>query len=288
MNITDAVVPVAGLGTRLLPATRSQPKEMLPLVDRPVVQLVVEELARAGMQRVLLVTGRRKRAIEDHFDASPELGLDPLFDPSTGLELFYTRQSHPAGMGDALRHAESFGRDQGVVVALGDAVIDTPASAAPGIVPRLLAAFAATSAAAAVAVTEVPAEHVSRYGITVLGDELSDGAFEMLDVVEKPDPAAVSSRTAVMGRYVLGPDVFTALRSTQPAEGGEIQLTDALRQLRCAGRALVAVKLGPGERRHDIGSVESYCAAFIEHALRDPRFGSALRARTAELLDGPR
>ena len=124
MPITDAVIPVAGLGTRLLPATRSQPKEMLPVVDKPVVQYVVEELERAGIERVLFVTGRRKRAIEDHFDADPELGEGPLMDPRTGLQLFDARQPRPAGLGDALRYAESFADGRGVAVALGDTIIE--------------------------------------------------------------------------------------------------------------------------------------------------------------------
>lgn len=282
MTVTDAVVPVAGLGTRLLPATRSQPKEMLPLVDTPVVQLVLEELARAGVRRVLLVTGRRKRAIEDHFDSAPELGLAPLVD---GLQIFYTRQAVPAGLGDALRYGEDFADGRAVAVALGDSVIDTPPEA-PGIVSRLSEAFLVNDAAAAIAVDEVGPELVSRYGITVLGDEVPAGAFDVREVLEKPDFRSTPSRTAVMARYVLGPAVFSALRSTPPGFGGEVQLADALRRVHSEGGKIVAVPLGRGERRYDIGSAESYSAAFIEHALRDPRFGASLRRRAAELLDG--
>ncbi len=285
MNITDAVVPVAGLGSRLLPATRSQPKEMLPLVEKPVVQFVVEELARAGIERVLLVTGRRKRAIEDHFDAAPELGLGPLFEPEAGPQLLYTRQGKPSGLGDALRYADGFAPQRPVVVALGDAVIDAPADAQEEIVERLARAFTAGRADAALAVAEVPSEHVSRYGITRLGEELPGGAREVLELVEKPDPAGTPSRNAVMARYVLGPAVFAALNETGPGRGGEVQLTDALERVRAAGGRIVAVSLTPGERRHDIGSPESYAAAFLEHALRHPRFGDALRRRAAELLD---
>src|SRR5215831_10946170 len=168
--ITDAVIPVAGLGTRLLPATRSQPKEMLPLVDKPVVQYVVEELVRAGIARVLFVTGRRKRAIEDHFDADPELDTGPLIDPRTGLQILYTRQASPAGLGDAVRYGESLARENGVVVALGDAIIETPQSAAPGIVPRLIEQFERAGADAVFAVQPVPDELVSRYGIAVAHD----------------------------------------------------------------------------------------------------------------------
>src|SRR5436190_3317371 len=141
---------------------------MLPIVDKPVVQYVVEELVQAGIARVLFVTARRKRAIEDHFDADPELDVGPLIDPRTGVQLLYTRQARPAGLGDALRYAESFAEGRGIVVALGDAMIETPASAAPGIVPRLIEAFAQGDVAAAFAVAPVADEAVSRYGV-VLG-----------------------------------------------------------------------------------------------------------------------
>jgi UTP--glucose-1-phosphate uridylyltransferase len=281
VTVTDAVIPVAGLGTRLLPATRSQPKEMLPLVDKPVVQLVLEELMRAGIRRVLFVTGRRKRAIEDHFDAAPELELPPLLD---GLQIFYTRQADPAGLGDALRYGEDFADGREVAVALGDAVIDPP-PAGPGIVRRLSEAFRVNDAVAAIAVTEVAPERVSRYGITVLGDELPAGAFDVRKVIEKPDQGRTPSRIAVMGRYVLGPAVFRALRSTPPGVGGEVQLADALRRAQSAGGRIIAVPLGLSERRYDIGSAESYCSAFIDHALRDPRFGASLRRHAAQLLD---
>jgi UTP--glucose-1-phosphate uridylyltransferase len=289
--ITDAVIPVAGLGTRLLPATRSQPKEMLPLVDKPVVQYVVEELVRAGIARVLFVTGRRKRAIEDHFDADPELDTGPLIDPRTGLQILYTRQAHAAGLGDAVRYAESVGREHAIVVALGDAIIETPASVSRGIVSRLIDAYEQRSVDAVLAVQPVSDEAASRYGIAVPGaggaDPVND-AFDVAAVIEKPDPATVESRLAIMGRYVLGPDVFTTLRATPAGAGGEVQLTDALQRVIERGGRVAAVPLAPGELRHDIGTVESYCATFIEYALKDPRWGAALRARAAELLDGRR
>jgi UTP--glucose-1-phosphate uridylyltransferase len=260
---------------------------MLPIVDKPVVQYVVEELVRAGIARVLFVTGRRKRAIEDHFDANPELDSDPLIDPRTGLQILYTRQAHPAGLGDALRYADGVAHADGVVVALGDSIIETPASAAPGIVPRLIAAYERGDASAVFAVQEVPAELTSRYGIAVPCDPgAADDVVEVADVLEKPDRDLVESRLAVMGRYVLGPSVFAALRETRADRAGEIQLTDALRLLAARGERLLAVPLGRGERRHDVGSVESYCTTFLEHALADPRFGARLRARAAELLDG--
>jgi UTP--glucose-1-phosphate uridylyltransferase len=279
VSVTDAVIPVGGLGTRLLPATRSQPKEMLPVVDRPVVQYVVEELVRAGIARVLFVTGRRKRAIEDHFDAAPELGEGPLLDPRTGLQLLYTRQAHPAGLGDALRYAESFADGGGVAVALGDTIIERRPRPAPGIVNRLIEAFSESDAAAAVAVERVEDDDVSRYGIVI-----ASGA-DVERVVEKPRPREVDSRLAIAARYVLGPPAFAALRELEGDASGEVQLADALNQVIAAGGRVVAVPLAEGERRHDIGTTESYCEVFLEHAFKHPQYGPALRARAAALLD---
>jgi UTP--glucose-1-phosphate uridylyltransferase len=285
--ITDAVIPVGGLGTRLLPATRSLPKEMLPLVDKPAVQYVVEELRDAGVTRILFVTGRRKRAIEDHFDADPELeqAVGDAASPASGLRIVYTRQRRPLGVGDALRYADGFAGESGIVAAFGDAIISPPAGGGPGVVRRLIDAFESAGASAAVAVQEVPAELVSRYGIVAPGTARGD-AFEVDDVVEKPAPDSAPSRVAIMGRYVLGPEVFRALAEIPPGKAGEIQLSDALRHVVRGGGRVVAVPLSGGERRYDVGTLESYCAAFLEYALADPRFGAELRARAAALLDG--
>jgi UTP--glucose-1-phosphate uridylyltransferase len=280
MPITDAVIPVAGLGTRLLPATRSQPKEMLPIVDRPVVQYVLEEAVAAGIARVLFVTGRRKRAIEDHFDADPELGSEPLIDPRTGLQILYTRQASPAGLGDALRYGGTLAQDQGVAVALGDTIIESRRPR--GILRRLIDAYEQRGTVAAIAVERVTDADVPRYGI-VEGDE-RDGLIEATRVFEKPSATATASRFAVASRYVLGPAVFEALRSTRAGVGGEVQVADALTELIERGERVVAVPLEPGERRHDIGTVASYCSAFLRYALTDPRFGAELRAEAAELL----
>ncbi len=261
--ITDAIVPVAGLGTRLLPATRSQPKEMLPLIDKPVVQYVVEELAEAGIDRILFVTGAHKRAIEDHFDH-----------PDVGVKILYTRQPKPAGLGDAIRCADGFAND-GVVVALGDGVIDPP-----GIVPRLVEAFESDRPDVALAVAPVLEEEVSRRGIVVIDDE------EVTDLLEKPQASQVASRTAMMGRYVLGPSTFDALRELGPDASGEMQLTDALRRVLAGGGRIVAVPLAEGQRRHDTGSLEGYCTAFLEYGLSHPGLGPALREQARDLLEG--
>lgn len=260
--ITDAIVPVAGLGTRMLPATRSQPKEMLPLLDKPVVQYVAEELEEAGIRRILFITGAGKRAIEDHFAQD-----------DSEVKIFYTRQPSPAGLGDAVRCADGFA-NQGVVVALGDGVIDPP-----GIVPRLIEAFETGGYDATLAVAPIAEEEVTRRGVVVVADG------EVTDLLEKPQPDEIASRTAMMGRYVLGEAVFDALRHLGPDASGEVQLTDALRRVLHVGRRIAAVPLAAGQRRHDIGTPEGYCAAFVEFALRDPRFGVALRDRTRAILD---
>ena len=251
------------------------------MVDKPVVQYVVEELVRAGIRRVLFVTGRRKRAIEDHFDAAPELDAGPLIDPRTGLQILYTRQATPAGLGDAIRYGEGLASDGGVVVALGDTIIAPPARAGTGVVSRLIDQYRARGASAAVAVERVPDEAVSRYGVVICGEDR-----RVDDVVEKPDPGEVTSRLAIAARYVLGPSVFAALRDTEPDPSGEVQLTDALRRVIEGGGLVVAVPLSDGERRHDIGTIEGYCAVFLEHALAHPQLGPKLRSRAAALLDG--
>lgn len=270
--IGRAVVPVAGLGTRLLPASRAVPKEMLAIVDRPVVQYVIEELARDGIESVLLITGTGKQAIEDHFDV--ERGGGP--------EILFARQPRPLGLGDALRHARSFAGAEPVTVALGDSIIDPPPPGTAGIVGRLAAAYEWSGASAAVAVAEVPDHQVRRYGIVTVA--ASAAVMDVTAIVEKPDPGDVSSRLAVAARYVLGPEVFAALELVGPDDSGEVQLTAALQAVIAGGGHVVAVALGPGERRHDIGSVEGYCAAFVEHALRHPSFGAALRSRAATLV----
>jgi UTP--glucose-1-phosphate uridylyltransferase len=257
---------------------------MLPVLDKPVVQYVVEELAASGITRVLFVTGRRKRAIEDHFDADPELGSAPLIDPRSGLQILYTRQASPAGLGDAVSYGAGFADGRGVVVALGDAIMEpAPGAGGPGIVKRLIDAYEAGGVCATVAVQRVPEQAVSRYGI-VVGEPRPDGLIDVSSVVEKPDPDTVSSRMAVAARYVVGPSVLAELRDTPPDASGEIQLADAFTTLLARGQRIIAVPLADGERRHDIGNVRSYSSTFLRYALRDPRFGAELRAELAALL----
>jgi UTP--glucose-1-phosphate uridylyltransferase len=266
---------------------------MLPVVDRPVVQYVVDELAAAGMRRILLVTARGKAAIEDHFDAGghAEAGGHTAAGEHTeagdhtdaGPQILATRQHRPRGLGDAVACAEGFAAGRPVVVALGDAIISPPPLGTPGIVSRLIDAHLATGACATVAVTEVAADEVRHYGIVVpvrRGERM-----DVSDLIEKPAPGTVSSRFAIAARYVLGPEVFAALRHTGPDATGEIQLTDALRRMIADGASVVAVPLAAGERRFDTGTLEGYSATFLEYALRHPAIGEALRARAARLLD---
>ena len=300
MPILDAVVPVAGLGTRLLPATKALPKAMLPIGRTPVAQLVVEELRRAGVERVLFVTGRGAAPLEDHFAEDPELTralqeggreelLAELEFERAGVRFLYTRQRRALGLGDALLCAEGFVRGP-FHVALGDALLDLgrPASVAA----RLATAVETTGAACALAVEQVDVSDVSRYGIVApVGEpEALPGGGTMLrvdDVVEKPRPEQAPSRLAVAARYVLSPAVLDALRRTTPGAGGELQLADALRILLAEGADVVAVPLEPGERRHDVGTPAGYARAFLTWALGDPELGPELRDHARELLERP-
>jgi UTP--glucose-1-phosphate uridylyltransferase len=284
LRVTDAVIPVAGLGTRLLPATKSQPKEMLPVVGKPVVQYVVEELAAAGIERILFVTGKGKASIEDHFDPDAELtrtlreaGKEDLLAglefERLGVELLYTRQARPLGLGDAVLCAEGFAGDRPFALALGDSIIGRDRRS--DIVARM--ASLVGEHACAVALERAPAERAPNYGIAVpaAGAEPRPGEpFEIAELIEKPaDPP---SDLAIAARYVLPPGIFDALRACEPGAGGEIQLTDAIAGL-IGGEPVIGVLLGDEERRYDVGTVESYCRTFIELALADPGFGERLR-----------
>ena len=290
MPIAKAVVPVAGFGTRLLPVSKSLPKEMLPVGRKPVVQYVVEELEEAGIRSVLFITGRGKSAIENHFDRDAQLRakltengkeelLATLAYEDASMEFLYTRQSEQLGLGHAIRLGEGFVQGEPFVIALGDSIIESQGDAS--VLRRLIDAFERTGAAAAIAFEEVPKADVSRYGIAAPSAEplrgLGDDVFRIHSLIEKPTPDEAPSCLAIAGRYVVDAAVFDALRRTQPGAGGEIQLTDAFRILLDGGKALIGVRFRPGERRHDIGSFDSYYRTFLHFALQDPDHGSALR-----------
>ncbi len=294
MNINIAVIPVAGLGTRLLPATKSQPKEMLPVGRKPVVQYVVEELTRVGMKRLLFVTGPGKTSIENHFDLNVELiqmlretGKEDLLAEfeyeRAPVQYFYTRQRQLLGLGHAVLCAQPFVGDQPFVVALGDSIIGVNAQS--DVVRRMTQCFVEQHAAAVVAFEEVPRTEVHNYGIARPKDD-SD-VFEVADVIEKPNAHEAPSNLAIAARYVFAPTIFDAIHRTKPGKGGEIQLTDAIRLVIQDGGKVFGVRLRGEERRFDIGNFDSYFRAFVEFALADEKHGPALRRHMEHLLHEP-
>ena len=269
-TLRKAVIPVAGLGTRFLPATKAQPKEMLPLVDTPVIQYVVEEAIRAGVESIVLVTGRGKGAIENHFDVAYELedtlrrrgkqdDLDLVRDITHLAQFAYVRQGEPLGLGHAVLCARHAVGDEPFALLLGDDVFDERDSA----LDALIAAYQATGKSV-VGVQEVPEAHVSRYGI-VSAPGSDESVWDVTTIVEKPRPADAPSRWAVVGRYVLEPRVFDHLAALKPGVGGEYQLTDALAILAREGR-LVAAPIPA--KRFDTGNKLDYLKANVEFALK--------------------
>jgi len=287
-TITKAVVPAAGLGTRLLPATKSQPKEMLPVGRKPVVQYVVEELQAANLRQILVITGSHKRTLEDHLDYEPELiaslekaGNEAVLSDLEYLEnnsrFFFTRQSAPRGLGHAVSLAVDFVDDDAFAVALGDSLIAAEDPAAP--LRAMMAAHVDLDAAAIVAVEEVPKEETFRYGIVDIdGDSFSAGEpVEITDIVEKPSKGTAPSPLAVAARYTFDPVIFKALDRTVPDKRGEIQLTDAIKLLVSMGERVYAWPLSAEQRRYDVGNFESYFRTFIDFALADERYGYLVR-----------
>lgn len=294
MSVNIAVVPVAGLGTRLLPATKSQPKEMLPVGRKPVVQYVVEELHRVGLERILFITGPGKDSIENHFDLNPELiqilretGKEELLAEldfeRAPVRYFFTRQRQLLGLGHAVACAEAFVGDDPFVVALGDSIIGLHAQSS--VVQRMLDLYEQEEPVAIVAFEGVPPGEVHRYGIARPAPGQDDQAvFDITELVEKPSPADAPSNLAIAARYVLAPAVFDALRATPPGTGGEIQLTDAIQRLLQQGGRVMGVRLPADERRYDIGNFGAYFRAFAEFALADEAHGAELRRHLEELL----
>ena len=291
MKINIAVVPVAGLGTRLLPATKSQPKEMLPIGRKPVVQYVVEELARVGMQRILFITGPGKASIENHFDLNAELiqvlrenGKEDLLAELSferaPLQYFYTRQRQQLGLGHAIACAEPFIGNQPFAVALGDSIIGLNAQS--DILGRMSNRFVENKAEAVIAFTEVPRDRVPYYGVAK--PRTDSDFFELEDVIEKPSIDEAPSNLVISARYVLAPSIFEALGQIQPGSGGEYQLTDAIRLIIQGGGKVYGMRLGADEHRYDVGNYDSYFQAFVEFALADERCGPALRKHLKSIL----
>jgi UTP--glucose-1-phosphate uridylyltransferase len=290
--IKSAIVPVAGHGTRLLPATKSQPKEMLPVARKPIVQYVVEELVSNGIQQILFVTGRNKNSIENHFDHDPELFrtltdankqdlLQELnFEALSKANFFYTRQRMQKGLGDAILCGENFAGEEPFLVALGDSILGLHADSRA--CSRMADVYESKHASCVIAVEEVPAEETSHYGI-VQPEMAAGDVFRIVNLVEKPRPEKAPSRLAIAGRYIFSPVIFDSIRRVQPDRRGEIQLTDAIQFLCEEGRRVMAVRLSAEEKRYDIGNFPSYFESFVEFALADPVYGTEFR-RTLERL----
>ncbi len=293
MSVDLAVIPVAGRGTRLLPLAKSQPKEMLPVGRKPVVQYVVEELGRCGVRRLLFVTGPGKAAIENHFDIDAELianlretGKEELLGELAfereELEYFYTRQRRQLGLGHAVLCARPVVGNKSFVVALGDSIIGLHAQS--DVVARMVEHFESSGADGVIALVEVPREEVVHYGIAQPRDGVGD-VFELADMIEKPSVDEAPSNLAVAARYVFSPAIFDYLEKTPRGKGNEIQLTDAIRMMIADGRKVLGVRLKAGEQRFDIGNFDSYFATFAEFALADPQYGPALRVHLKRLLE---
>ncbi len=281
MTVRKAVFPAAGLGTRFLPATKAQPKEMLPLVDKPTIQYVVEEAVASGLSQIIIVTGRNKRAIEDHFDAAFELEYylndrgktDELMQIKTISELAsvcYVRQKEPLGLGHAILCSQMLVGDEPFAVFLGDDIIggtDTPC------MRQLLDVFDKYEGPV-LAVERVPRERIHQYGV-IAGRQIAGNVWEITDLVEKPRAEDAPSDLAIIGRYVLTPDLFEILAETTPDARGEIQLTDALRELR-RRRPMYAVEFEG--KRYDTGDKLGFLKATVEFALARPDLADEFRA----------
>jgi len=284
-TVRKAVIPAAGLGTRFLPATKAQPKEMLALVDKPAIQYVVEEAVRSGITDILIITGRGKRSLEDHFDRSFELEyylekagkFDQLKEMQAIAEManiHYVRQGEPKGLGHAVAAARQHVGNQPFVVMLGDDIMHERA----GVLDSMLHVFDRYHGSV-VALKEVSRQEISAYGCAT-PEFLDDHLVRVLDIVEKPDAADAPSNLAVMGRYVFTPEIFDALEEVQPGQGGEIQLTDGIKVL-LGDQPVYGWTFRKG--RFDVGNKQDYLRATVELALEREDLGPGFRAFLAEV-----
>lgn len=283
-RVRTAVFPVAGLGTRFLPATKASPKEMLPVVDKPLIQYAVEEAYEAGIRNMVFVTGRSKRAIEDHFDTAYELeseleaaGKKEMLALVRGIapadmNCLFVRQPRSLGLGHAVLCAEPLVRNEPFAVLLADDLM-VGSNGGPGVMAQMVAAFE-KQGRSLLAVQEVPQEHTKRYGI-VRGEPAGSPLLRVDEIVEKPDPEVAPSRMGVAGRYVLTPRIFEEIRNQPRGVGGEIQLTDAIARL-MQHEAVYAYQYSG--KRYDCGSKEGFLEATVELALQHPQVGEAFRA----------
>jgi len=283
-RVRKAIIPAAGLGTRFLPATKAMPKEMLPIVDKPTIQYIVEEAVASGIEDIIIVTGKGKRAIEDHFDFSPELEmnleqkgkldlLEKVRYPSNLANIHYIRQKEPKGLGHAVWCARHFIGDEPFAVLLGDDVVqsDTPCLA------QLMEQYDKTRSTI-LGVQPVEMSETHRYGI-IDGAELEERRYVVENLIEKPAPGTAPSNMAIMGRYILTPEIFMFLDQMETGAGGEIQLTDAIQKLNQIQRVFAYNFEG---KRYDVGEKIGFVKTTIEFALKDPN----LRSDILKYLDG--
>ncbi|MDI3508858.1 MAG: UTP--glucose-phosphate uridylyltransferase [Clostridiales bacterium] len=287
MRVRKAIIPAAGLGTRFLPATKAQPKEMLPIVDKPTVQYIVEEAIASGIEDIIIVTGRGKRAIEDHFDKSVELemelkrqGKEELLhlveDISNMVDIHYIRQKEPRGLGHAIYCARSFIGNEPFAVLLGDDVIDSKTPC----LKQLIDVYNEYKTTV-LGVQQVPWDKVDRYGILKYM-QIEPGIYKVKELVEKPSREQAPSNVAILGRYIITPQIFDILEHTQPGAGGEIQLTDALQELlKC--EAMYAYEFEG--KRYDVGDKLGFLQATVEFALKREDIADDFRAYLHALLE---
>lgn len=286
-KVKKAIIPAAGLGTRFLPATKAMAKEMLPIVDKPTIQFIVEEARNAGIEDILIVTGKAKRPIEDHFDSNIELevnlkeqGKDDLLklvEETTGLNLHFIRQSHPLGLGHAVLQAKSFVGNEPFVVMLGDDLMEDEVP----LTKQLMDNYDTTHSST-IAVMDVPREDVSKYGIINPGEEVEKNLFNVKNFVEKPAIEDAPSNMAIIGRYLLTPEIFSILENQKPGAGNEIQLTDAIDSLNKTQRVFAHKFTGT---RYDVGDKFGFMKTSIAYGLKHPQIKDELKQLILDLSD---
>lgn len=278
-KVKKAVIPAAGFGTRFLPATKAMAKEMLPIVDKPTIQFIVEEAIESGIEDILIVTGKSKRPIEDHFDSNIELetnlrdkGKDDLLklvQETTGIRIHFVRQSYPLGLGHAVLQAKAFVGDEPFVVMLGDDLMKDEVPLTRQLIEGYERTYAST-----IAVMEVPHEETSKYGIIDPDNQLEEGLLNVRRFVEKPKPEDAPSNYAIIGRYLLTPEIFEILENQEAGAGGEIQLTDAIDTLNKTQRVFAKNFKG---QRFDVGDKFGFLATSITYGLQHPEMKEKLK-----------
>lgn len=287
-QVRKAIIPAAGLGTRFLPATKALAKEMLPIVDKPTIQFIVEEARKSGIEDIVVVDGKNKRSIEDHFDSNPELEdnlrdkhkdeMLKLVQETTDINIYFIRQSHPRGLGDAVLTARDFIGDEPFVVMLGDDLNNINGDAEP-LTKELINSYEGTGAST-LAVMRVPHEDTAKYGVINPSKEVMPGLYNVTSFVEKPEPKDAPSDLAIIGRYVFTPEIFDVLAKTKPGKGNEIQLTDAINTLNKTQRVFAHEYKG---HRYDVGNKFGWIETNIEYGLKHPETKDELREYIKDL-----